>query len=379
MPNVLGDGQIFAEPENWLFEAITETYIPLFKALSRWDPKTHPGKKIVFSMTPCLVDQLIRCRERYIRYLHVMKKIACFEVERTSSAELFARHERWGNSFTSEDFKLFNKTATTYVDRINEALTFMENHELIPFMRKVAAEKPDNIELWTSTPDHNFLPFFNSSTQEHLIKQGVERFAEVFQQEPDGMWLPECAFRPGVEKHLVSAGIKQTALTPHAIGVFHPDIKSGIYQHEDLSILVHDHRLSMHLWKMPEDTLPSNPVYREFYRDVGMDVTAQYFKDLGIALNESQSEGVWTGIKYLACSTSDVKLASKPAYDPAIGEKQAQEDATKFVKIMDEKRVHAFDQRSMIVAFDTELFGHWWHEGVQWLDNLLHHDLDACE
>ncbi|MCW3108743.1 MAG: glycogen branching enzyme2C GH-57-type2C archaeal [Segetibacter sp.] len=377
MPYVLGKGQIFDEPENWLFEAITETYIPLFQALSRWDSKYFAGKKIILSMTPCLVNQLTSCKERYVEYLLIMQKIAFFEIERTQKLSLFKKYEKWGKEFSEQELKLFNQSAHFYLQRINDSLDFMSKHDLVEFLKNLLENRLSHIELWTSSPDHNFLPFFEKKTSDYLIKRGVELFSDVFNRAPDGFWLPECAFRPGVEDGLVKAGIHQTALTTHAIGVFHPDVKSGVYQHGDLRLLIHDYRLSMHIWKTPIDTLPSHPIYREFYRDIGMDVVPEYFDNLGITLPPKRRGAVWTGMKYHACTGKDVELHEKNIYDLAAAREQVLADVPKFIQILETKRDLVYDRKTFIMAFDTELFGHWWHEGVNWLENLLQYDLSA--
>src|SRR5687768_5867613 len=80
MPQVLGQGPLFDEPENWLFEALTETYIPLFRMLERGAGRRFPGR-IILSFTPCLLHQLEACGERYVGYLRILQRIATFELE----------------------------------------------------------------------------------------------------------------------------------------------------------------------------------------------------------------------------------------------------------------------------------------------------------
>lgn len=202
-------------------------------------------------------------------------------------------------------------------------------------------------------------------------------FRDTFGRNPDGYWLPECAFQPGIEKYLIEAGVKKTAVSTHAIGTFHTGIKSGKYMHKELELYVQDHRLSSYIWKVKKETLPANPVYREFYRDLGMDVVPEYFENLGIDLSDDQKKnGVWTGIKYFSCSTPDVELSDKPLYNPdAVGE-QTRIDASYFISRVNEKRDLYFDKQSCIIAFDTEILGHWWYEGVDWFGNMLNTDMD---
>lgn len=374
MPYVLGHGDVFEEPENWLFEAITETYIPLFKTLHEWKPDRCQGKKIILCMTPCLLNQLMNCKERYTRYLRIMQKMAEFETERTKSESMYKKYEKWSSDLSEDAMRCLHQSANIYLRRINDALHFVGNNDFVDFLKRIVETKSPHVELWTSSPNHNFLPFFDKKTSSYFIRRGVDLFTEAFNRPPDGFWLPECAFRPGIEEGLLSAGIRQTALTPHAIEVYHPEIKSGVYRHGDLQLLIHDFRIAAHIWKTELDTLPSNPVYREFYRDMGLDVAASYFEDAEIDIPAAQHRAVWTGIKYHAITGYKTELGSKKIYDHEAAKKQCIADAKAFFEILDAKRDLVYDRKSFILAFDTELFGHWWHEGVFWLGYVLNHD-----
>nr|WP_324259716.1 hypothetical protein [Cellvibrio fontiphilus] len=376
MPYVLGGDRIFDEPENWLFEAITETYIPLINALGAWKPDNTQGKKIIFSLTPCLMEQLSKCKPRYLEYLDIMQKIVFFELERAKNGALYDRYEHHPKHFTSTQLRLIETTAAHYLIRINNAIEFMRSHDLLQEIKRVAIQKPDHIELWTSSPNHNFLPFFNDVSSTHFIRRGIELFEEHFAQKPSGFWLPECAFSPGLEDIFIDAGVRKIAVTPHCIGVHHTDIKSGHYQHKDLELLVHDYRIAMHIWKSELDTLPANPIYREFYRDMGKDVKPQYFTDLGLNLPKAEQGGIWTGLKYFAGTGHQVPLGEKNLYNLESAQQQLREDVPRFIEILDQKRDFTYDRSNFVLAFDTELFGHWWHEGVDWLQHLLNYKIN---
>lgn len=376
MPHVLGDKDIFDEPENWLFEAITETYIPLITSLNQWDSASAQGKRIVFSLTPCLLQQLAACKPRYMEYLAILQKIAFFELERTKSSSLYDKYEKHPKHFNQEQLHLLQQTVEAYLRRINSAIAFMQSRDLLEELKRAAQKNSDHFELWTSSPNHNFLPFFKDQTASHFIRRGIDIFESHLQQKPSGFWLPECAFRPGLEPLLSAAGVNKIAVTPHAIGVYHPDIKSGIYQHKNLQLLVHDYRLAMHIWKSELDTIPSNPIYREFYRDQGMDVKPEYFAELGIKLPPMRHNGVWTGFKYYASTGHQIRLSEKDLYNHAAAQAQVRADVPHFFNILEQKADLCHDRRSFVLAFDTELFGHWWHEGIDWLAHLLKHPIN---
>ena len=380
IPDVVSDGVIFDEPENWLFEAITETYIPLIRALGRISAENLTTKKLILSLTPCLVEQLQTCTERYCLYLNVMQRIAHYELERTQDAEQFNRFAKHPRALSTDETNLLHKSAAAYAARIDDAIAFVAENNIATALHTLFADTLANGELWTSSPNHNYLPFFQPATIQHFVQRGVQQFQTAFGRAPDGFWLPECAFYPGVERVLMQAGVRQTAMVPTGISRYQPDLTSGYYRYDDLQILVHDYRLAMHLWKSGDTaTLPSNPVYREFFRDVGWDVTGDYFDYLGIEIVPERRGRVWTGFKYHAITGNETDLGNKAFYNVDAVQGQLKADVDRFIEILHENRHLVFDRKTFIMAFDTELFGHWWHEGVDWLELLLRHNLDSGE
>ncbi|MFE8598909.1 DUF1611 domain-containing protein [Archangium violaceum] len=370
MPQVLGEGPLLDEPENWLFEALTETYLPLFRMMSRWEPQRFSGT-LVLSFTPCLVQQLLACEERYTRYLHLLGRIATRELERTSQRELYNRYEKYPQTLTDEALHRLHQTAGMYLRRVEDSLAFLKEHRLRDVLGQLGRSRLPGVQLWTSSPQHNFLPFFEPATADRLVARGVESFQEVFGREPDGFWLPECAFQPGLERVLTRHGVRRTALSLHGIGAYQPEDPSGPYLHGDLEVLVHDYRIGLHLWKSPESTFPAHPVYREFFRDLGFDVVPEYFDELGVPVPAHKRGHLWTGIKYHAVSGKDVGLGHKALYEPEAARAQVPHHVRAFWELLESRRASVQDGRTFVLAFDTELFGHWWHEGVDWLEGVL--------
>src|SRR6185436_4285344 len=72
--------------EDWLFEAITETYLPLIQMMERLATDAMPFKlTMTLSPTLCamLQDQLLR--DRYVRYLDHSIELAGREIERNQT------------------------------------------------------------------------------------------------------------------------------------------------------------------------------------------------------------------------------------------------------------------------------------------------------
>src|SRR5205809_5320018 len=70
--------------ENWLFEAITETYVPLLQLLEHWR-RDGLNPKLTFTLTPTLCsmlqDQLLQ--DRYERHLNELIGLMDKEILRT--------------------------------------------------------------------------------------------------------------------------------------------------------------------------------------------------------------------------------------------------------------------------------------------------------
>ena len=72
--------------ESWLYEAITETYLPLVQLLERWQRDAVPAR-LTLTLTPTLGSMLndSLLRDRYTRRLENLIELAASEVVRTRS------------------------------------------------------------------------------------------------------------------------------------------------------------------------------------------------------------------------------------------------------------------------------------------------------
>src|SRR5215471_11972024 len=70
--------------ENWLFEAISETYIPLLEVMERW-LRDGMETRLTLTLSPTLCSMLLDplLQERYLRHLEELIDLAEKEVHRT--------------------------------------------------------------------------------------------------------------------------------------------------------------------------------------------------------------------------------------------------------------------------------------------------------
>ena len=115
----------------------------------------------------------------------------------------------------------------------------------------------------------------------------------------------------------------------------------------------------------PTEGYPGDPWYRDFYRDIGFDLDFEYIRPFIL----DGHTRVFTGFKYYRITGPGDK---KQVYEPAEAGERADAHAADFLRRqvdMVERSAPQMDRPPIITAlYDAELFGHWWFEGPQWLD-----------
>ncbi len=345
--------------EDWLYEAITETYIPLldiFEGLER----DGADWRLTMSVTPTLAAMLSDAllQGRYIRHIDNLISLADKENERTR--------------FQPE----FNGLARMYQDRFRRArAVFAEQYGgnlLRGFRRFYDAGK---LELITCCATHGFLPLMtaNPNAVRAQVEVGVREFERHFGRRPQGIWLPECGYSPGVDRVLHDFGIRYFFTDTHGILFADPRPRFGVYAPiacpgSGVAALARDTESSKQVWSAVEG-YPGDYNYRDFYRDVGFDLDYEYLKPhlhrMGIRSH--------LGIKYYKITG---RTDQKEVYNPRAALDKAAEHAGNFM-FNRERQVEWLagsmdDRPPLIVApYDAELFGHWWFEGPNWIDFLL--------
>ena len=343
--------------ENWLYEAITETYIPLihvFESLIRDDVNF----RITMSMTPPLVSMLRDplLQDRYIRHINKLIELSEKEIERTG-------YEVHYHGLALMYNKRFNEAKETFITRYNR--------DLISAFKKF--QDAGYLEIIGSCATHGFLPIIGVNRQDAKaqIMIGVEHYKKNFGRAPNGFWLPECGYYPGVDELLKEAGIRYFFVDSHAILNADPvprySVYAPIYCPSGVAAFGRDWESSKQVWSSKEG-YPGDPDYREYYRDIGHELEFDYIKPYihpnGLRIN--------TGIKYWRITGNS---QYKEAYVPDWAREKAAMHAGNFI-FNREKQVehlsHHMDRRPMIIApYDAELFGHWWFEGPMWIDYLM--------
>jgi len=344
--------------EDWLFEAITETYMPILKVLEKLEEdKVEYG--ITISLSPPLVSLLNdwMLQERYIRRVEKLTELASKEVERT-------RWEPRMNQLALMYYWFFENTRKTYVDKYSR--------DLVSVFRRLG--ETGHVEITTCGATHGFLPLMclNRNAVRAQIEVACQYHLRNFGRRPQGIWLPECGYEPGLDVLLKESGIKFFFTDTHGILHASPRPRYGIfapiYCPSGVAAFGRDMESSKQVWSAQEG-YPGDHYYRDFYRDIGFDLDYEYVKPY---LHGGAGARVYTGIKYYRITG---RGAHKELYEPEIGREKAAAHAGNFMFNREKQIEYLYDffgREPMVVApYDAELFGHWWFEGPQWLDCLL--------
>ena len=74
-------------------------------------------------------------------------------------------------------------------------------------------ERDTPVELWTSAATHALLPMMASDAGVRLqLATGTASHERRFGSFGGGLWLPECAYVPGLERELADAGVTVTCV-----------------------------------------------------------------------------------------------------------------------------------------------------------------------
>jgi 1,4-alpha-glucan branching enzyme len=358
--------------EDWLYEAITEVYLPLiyiFQNLHEAGARPRLAINVSPPLCEMLADKLLE--ERYTRHLENLLELAKKEVVRTQKEE-----------------PEYYEVAKMYVDTLSGSLWLWNDRykrNLINAFRELQEEGV--LEIITCGATHGFLPLISTEESRRAqIEVAVANYKKHFGRQPRGIWLTECAYEPGVEDLLKEAGIEYFISDTHAILYGDPRPRFGVYApvvcQNGVAVFARDIETSQQVWSA-EIGYPGDPVYREFYRDIGWDLPLDYLRPhLHADANRRH-----LGLKYHRISGRDVPQQNKQPYMPALARERAAEHAAHFIQERI-KQAHklreTFEGHPPLVVspYDAELYGHWWYEGPQFIDfffRKLHYDQSEIE
>jgi len=371
LPYCRGAGR-WPHGEEWIHEAVLGTYLPLLVLLHDLRDAGVPYR-IVIGLTPILIDQLAD-RDINVRTLEYID-------------DQVVRAEKDVRRFTDAPDQGRAELATFYVGsyrRLRDAYRTRFGRDLVGAFADLA--KTGHVEILTSAATHGYLPLLDPPSVQSQLRIGRRSSRRLTGLDPTGIWLPECAYKPGLEKALAAHGITHfftdAALLPgHArpagdvrrrhgqselgrwapheerVQVIDPTTTSDVdllrpyyVGDSDVAAIARHERVSSQVWSAFTG-YPGDGEYREFHRK---DTTS--------------------GLRYWRVTSVHKGLGEKEEYSPNRAAERARDHAAHFVQVVrDELSGQSADGRDPLLAvtFDSELFGHWWFEGVDWLGLVL--------
>jgi 1,4-alpha-glucan branching enzyme len=344
--------------EDWLFESISESYLPLLRMFVRLKSEDIPFKFTV-SLSPTLCCMLTdeKLQERYNNYLELQKELGEKEVARCRDQQ-----------------PEFLDMAQYYLDRVNRnILDFNDVYHcnILEGFRNL--ELSGHLELITTAATHAYLPLYKDypTATSAQVELGVQSFLTNFGHLPKGFWLPECGYYPGLEEQLKYHGISWFQVASQSMLLSPDKVEYGDYRPvrcpNGVAAFPRDYEATSLVWSN-RSGYPCDHRYREFYRDIGFDLPMDYIRDY---IHEPEVR-VFTGYKYWAITGNTDR---KVPYDRAVAKGLVAKHAANFLYNIEKKGEHLQDGDGndflYTLGFDAELFGHWWFEGIDWLEQVI--------
>lgn len=392
IPYVLAHGRR-PHGTDWLAEAVGESYIPLLDVFHRLIAEGI-SPRVTLSMTPILTEQLADTTFQAEFDAYLSGKI---QSARDNQAQFGADGDmhRLGLAHYWEAF--YSRVQRQYRD--------VYGRDIVGAFRDL--QDAGHIEIITSAATHGYLPLLlTDQSVQAQVKQGVQTYQKHYGRAPRGFWLPECAYRPryawnppvekyqttpplprkGVDEFLVENGLEYFFVDAHllkggkAIGVYADRfaglqslwsqfaksyaplvaertpytpylVNSGGKPGPPIAVFSRDHKTGAQVWS-GDTGYPGDFHYLEFHKK-------HYPGDL----------------RYWRVSGDRSDLGGKSLYEPREALYRAQTHGAHFAQLVrDTLAEHkaASGAAGIITAmYDTELYGHWWFEGPEFLYHAL--------
>lgn len=371
--------------EEWLHEVAMGTYLPLLMALYELRQEKC-NFKLTVGLTPVLVEQLADdlIKEHLSEYMDDRLRRVLSDVKRFEK--------------NNEGHLLY--LARFYVNKYKSIISAYEKkfeRDIIGSFKKLQDE--GYLEIIPSAATHAYLPLLERDSSIYgQLKTGIDSYQNFFGVKPRACWLPECGYRPafyakgsnndyikpGLEHFLGELGIKCFFAETHTIQGGQPVGKateavigpygqipkrylvqsSGYHEVTDrttflpywvqtpeVAVIGRNDSTSMQVWSA-DWGYPGDYNYREFHKKDGD-----------------------SGVRYWKVTGDKVDLANKEYYDPYWAEQRVKDHSSHFANLVNELLINFYQEKGkngiIAASFDTELFGHWWFEGIEWVKQVL--------
>lgn len=342
--------------EYWLFEAVAECYLPLLRQIRGWD-RDRVDWRLSVGVSPTLVamwsDPLLRSRTR--RYLMERRELARSECERTTLLPPQQSVARFHAGFFDQVWQEWMACGEDLVGAFS------------------LWARTGRLELLGGPATHPILPLLagEPGSLQAQLALGLGEHARHFGARPAGLWLPECAWAPALERPLIAHGVSHGVLETHGILRGTPPSPTSVFlpvrSPGGLTFFGRDPWSARQVWSR-QVGYPGDPRYREFHSDLADEAewesVSRFLSGAGV---RSPS-----GLKYRRVTGGD---SEKEWYDRSAALHAVQGHVLHFLLNRRHQLRLAGEALTRppvaVVPYDAELFGHWWFEGPEFLDLVM--------
>ena len=341
--------------EGWLYEALWECYLPLVGLLTRIAERGRRERPAcTLSVSPPLACMLrdAHHRARFEAYADRLES-------RIARARADTSLEPFAAAIDAHAARLLASRATwkAWGGDVTRALAHLADAGVV--------------ELGTTSATHAYLPGLRSPAAVRAqLRLGIRHHLAVFGREPDALWLPECGFDERLADDVAACGARYTVLERHGLELAQPRPLHAplepIVGPGGVAYFGRDAELVERVWSRARG-YPNDPAYREFHRDLGTNGPSALF-DGDVDARGPHGERLPSGLRPWAVTGSEDKRPYRP--EPAA--LRAVADAADFACALERRLIASRSARPVsVLAFDAELFGHWWWEGPAFLEALV--------
>lgn len=375
---------------DWLHEAAAETYLPLLRVFAELERRGLALKANV-NLSPILLEQLAHptFKSEFVKYLEQKIDAArqdCADFSRRSETHYAKLADFWAHFFerTLEQFEVMQR------DIISGFRHFYDTGA---------------IEIITCGATHGYFALLGTDASIHAqVRMAVATHQRFFGRKPRGIWLPECAYRPAGEwqypvnferkpsRSFSRAGVEQI-LAAHGIEFFFVDthlVESNVrftpyeWLAGDVPVATEAEdgdgihaRGSLYLPYFADTPRRSEAKVAFFTRDprTGIQVWSGDHGYPGESCYLDFHKKRWPGgHRYWQVTSPKVDLGLKTPYHPDVASGRTRDHARHFAhlsrSVLEQVGTGGGAPPILTAPFDAELFGHWWFEGPQWLENV---------
>jgi 1,4-alpha-glucan branching enzyme len=323
--------------EEWLYQAWAHSYLPLVDMLQRLAAE---GRRDVLTLgvTPILAAQL---DDPYsLRAFH--EWLGDWQLRADFAATRW--HGRWRAEQALRDLAAAeHRAAGAALERFETQW----RHGFSPVLRPLV--DTGVVELIGGPATHPFQPLLDERVRGFALRAGLADTALRIGAAPEGIWAPECGYAPGMEHDYAAAGVRRFLVDGPALRGRTSSART--VGDSDVVCFARDLDVTYRVWS-PKAGYPGDAAYRDFH-----------------------TYDHPSGLKPSRVTGHHVAPADKRPYDPDLASVAVRGHVEDFVGTV-VRRLRDARQRDgrpglVVAAYDTELYGHWWHEGPAWLEGVL--------